>query len=159
VAAVLATLSAINATIYGNARLGYTLAVEGELPPSQAIERRGLPLPGALTIAAIGLLLANLVPIEAIAIIASASFLLIFTVVNAAAFRLAAEIGARRWLTGVALAVSAVALVVLVWHSAATDLGALAVFVVFVLLSTVGEAVYGRFVRGHFLGRPYGSRS
>ncbi len=159
VAAVLATLSAINATIYGNARLGYTLAVEGELPPSQAIERRGLPLPGALTIAVIGLLLANLIPIEAIAIIASASFLLIFTVVNAAAFRLAARIGARRWLTGVAFAVSAVALVVLVWHSATTNLGALAVFVAFVLLSTVGEAVYGRFVRGHFLGRPYRGRT
>ena len=48
---------------------------------------------------------------------------------------------------------------VLAWHSAATNLGALAVFVAFVLLSTVGEAVYGRFVRGHFLGRPYGSRA
>jgi len=40
VAALLSTFSAINATIYGNARLGYNLAKEGRLPRSLAHEKR-----------------------------------------------------------------------------------------------------------------------
>ncbi len=155
VAAIAATLSAINATVYGNARLGYILAVDGELPTSQSWERHQVPVVGATTIAGASLLLANLIPIRSIAIISSASFLLVFTVVNAAAWRLFHEIGARRWVVVVATVASAVALVVLLWHSASTDLAALAVFTAFVALSVGGEFIYGRFVRGHFLGRPY----
>ncbi len=158
VAAVLATLSAINATIYGNARLGYNLALDGELPRSQGEERRGIPVDGALTIAAISLLFANLVPLQSIAIISSASFLLVFTVVNAAAVRLAPSIDARRGVVVTATVVSGVALATLVWHSASTDLPALAVFAGFLLVSGVGELIYGRYVRGHFLGRPYPER-
>ncbi len=157
VAAVLATLSAINATIYGNARLGYILAVDGELPRSQAGERHGIPVPGALTIAGVSLILANVIPIESIAIISSASFLLVFTIVNAAAMRLAGSIGARAWVVRSAVAASGVALVVLLWHSASTNLSALGVFAGFLVVSGVGELLYGRYVRGHFLGRPYRS--
>ncbi len=155
VAALLATLSAINATVYGNARLGYILAVDGELPRSQAGERHGIPVAGAVTIAAVSLVLANVIPIESIAIISSASFLLVFTVVNVAAARLARDIGARPWLVRVAAGVSAVALAVLLWHSASTDLRALVVFGGFLAVSGLGELAYGRLVRGHFLGRPY----
>ena len=159
VAAVLATLSAINATVYGNARLGYKLAVDGELPRSQGEEHRGIPVDGALTIAAISLLLANLVPIQSIAIISSASFLLVFTVVNAAAARLAGSIGARRGVAVTATAVSGLALATLLWHSATTDLAALAIFAGFLVVSGLGELLYGRLVRGHFLGRPYRGRT
>ena len=158
VAAVLATLSAINATVYGNARVGYILAVHGELPRSQGEERRGIPVHGALTIAAISLLLANLVPIESIAIISSASFLLVFTFVNAAAARLAPSIGARRGVVATATVVSGIALATLVWYSATTDLPALLVFAGFLLTSGLGELIYGRHFRGHFLGRPYPER-
>jgi hypothetical protein len=154
-AALLATLSAINATIYGNARLGYILATEGELPASQARKRRDIPVTGTATVAGISLLLANFIPIESIAIISSASFLLVFAIVNSAAVRLAHDIGARPLVVRTALALSAVALAVLVWHSARSDLGALMVFAAFLAVSFLVEYVYGRRVRGHFLGRPY----
>jgi len=154
-AALLATVSAINATIYGNARLGYVLARDGELPPSQAEERGDVPVTGTLTVAAVGLLLANLVPLESIAVIASACFLLVFTVTNAAAVRLAPAIGARPALVRVATAASGTALAVLLWHSATSDPLALVVLAGFAVASVGAEAWYGRRVRGHFLGRRY----
>jgi amino acid transporter len=140
VAAVLATLSAVNATIYGNARLGYILARDGELPASQAGERGGVPVAGTLTVA----------------VIASASFLLVFTATNAAAARLAPGIGARPLVVRTATVVSAVALLALLWHAATATPAALLVLVAFLAVAVGVEAWYGRRVRGHFLGRRYG---
>jgi amino acid transporter len=154
-AAVLATLSAINATVYGNARLGYILARFGELPGIEGRGRHDVPVDGVLTVAAGGLVLANLVPLASIAIIGSASFLLVFALANAAAVRTAGDIGARPALVWTALCATVVALGVLLWHSATTDLSALAVFVGFVALAVLFEYLYGQRVRGHFLGRRY----
>jgi len=154
-AALLATVSAINATIYGNARLGYILARDGELSASQAEERHDVPVAGTVTVAAISLVLANTVPLQSVAVIASASVLLVFTVTNAAAVRLAPAIGARPVLVRTATALSALALVVLVGHAATTNPSALAVLTAFVIASVAVEAWYGRRVRGHFLGRSY----
>jgi amino acid transporter len=156
VAAVLATLSAVNATIYGNARLGYILARDGELPASQAGERGGVPVAGTLTVAAVSLVLANTVPLESVAVIASASFLLVFTATNAAAARLAPGIGARPLVVRTATVVSAVALLALLWHAATATPAALLVLVAFLAVAVGVEAWYGRRVRGHFLGRRYG---
>ncbi len=154
-AAVLATLSAVNATIYGNARLGYVLARFGELPPLAGRERREVPVDGILAVAAGSLLLANVVPLGSIAVIGSASFLLVFALVNAAATRTAQAIGARPVIVWTALAATVLALAALLWHSATTNPSALAVFAGFVALSAGFEWVYGRRVRGHFLGRRY----
>lgn len=86
VSAVLATFSAINATLYGAARLSYTLATEGELPAE--LETRTWNQPVGLHITtAIALLLAIALPVSSISALASAIFLAVFAVVNAAAFR------------------------------------------------------------------------
>lgn len=97
ISALLATFSAINATIYGNARLGYSLAKDGEFPESLERKVWNRPIGGVLLTTVLSLLLANLVDLTAIAIMGSAGFLLIFAVVNAAAWKLAPAIGASRW--------------------------------------------------------------
>jgi amino acid transporter len=154
-AAVLATLSAINATVYGNSRLGYILARFGELPAIEGRGRHDIPVDGVLTVTAGSLLLANLVPLESIAIIASASFLLVFALTDAAAARTARDIGARPVIVWTALGATVLALAVLLWHSATTNPSALAVFAGFVAAAILFEHLYGRRVRGHFLGRRY----
>ncbi|MEZ6145200.1 MAG: APC family permease [Planctomycetaceae bacterium] len=102
VSALLATFSAINATIYGNARLGFAIAKDGEMP--ELFERKvwSRPLAGVLLTTGLSLLLANLVDLQAIAIMGSAGFLVIFAAVNAAAFRLSSTVKARRVITGLA---------------------------------------------------------
>ena len=115
VAAMLSTASAINASLYGAARVSFVIARSGELP--EALERKvwNRPIEGLLITGAATLVLANLVPLASIAAVGSAGFLLIFTFVNVANARLAGRSGARRsvaWLAAGASAAAFAALLV-----------------------------------------------
>jgi amino acid transporter len=113
IAALLATSSAINATFYSTGRLAYIVAKTGQLPSELERSIRGQHLEGTLITAGLGLLVANFVPLEAIATMGSAGFLLLFMAVNAAAVRLARETGGRAWISGLAALATGIALVVL----------------------------------------------
>lgn len=158
VAALLATFSAINATIYANSRLGFILAKTGELPEVEERGRGGVPTDGIVSVAGVSLIIANVLPLEDMAIVASAGFLLVFILVDFAAARLSVEIHAFRFLTVVAGCVSVVAFFSLLWYSFLDSPVSLAVFIGFILLSFVLELTWGRLHRGHFLGRTYHAR-
>jgi uncharacterized protein len=116
VAALLATSSAINATLYGSGRLTYVVAKTGELPKEL---ERGLfheHPEGMIIYAVLALLIANFLPLHAIATMGSAGFLLIFMAVNVAGLRLAGKIGAKRWLPVTGAISCTVALVALCWQ-------------------------------------------
>ena len=97
-AALLATASAINATFYGSGRLTYIIAKSGELPEELERDIRGRPNEGMFIFAVLTLLVANFVPLAAIANMGSTGFLLVFCAVNVVAFRKAREIGASPWI-------------------------------------------------------------
>jgi amino acid transporter len=113
IAALMATSSAINATFYGTGRLAYIVATSGELPTGFERSFHGQHLAGMLLSAALALVVANLVPLDAIATMGSAGFLIVFLLVNIANVRLAPETGSRAWISVVAAVSTAVALVVL----------------------------------------------
>lgn len=113
IAALAATTSAINATFYSTGRLAYIIAKTGELPTELERKIRGQHLEGTLLTAALALMIANLVPLEAIATMASAGFLLLFMAVNIANLRLARETNSQAWISGLAALSAAVALIVL----------------------------------------------
>jgi len=154
VAALLATFSAINATIYGNARLSFSLVHKGELPVINPKYTDTLKL-DIISTALLSLILANTIDLTEIAIIGSASFLLVFSIVNFSAFKQASLITASKWLTTVAFGASTFALSVLMLHTYKSNTRAVIVFLVFVALSFIFEYFYGKKVRGHFLGRAY----
>jgi len=144
VAALLATTSAINATFYSTGRLAYIVAKTGELPPRFERTIRGEHAEGTLVCAVFALLVANFVPLEAIATMGSAGFLLIFMAVNLANVRLARETGSRAWISALAALCTGVALVVLcitvdenpatrrhLWILAGMIAGSLAIEIVF----------------------------
>ncbi|HPQ94004.1 MAG: amino acid permease [Thiothrix sp.] len=155
VAALLATFSAINATLYGNARLSFILAREGELPTRLAEQKGDNPVMGVLVTALISLLLANTIDLTEIAIIGSASFLLVFFLVNLGAYRLHKAIHASRLILLIASLASGVALLTLMFHTWSTHRSAVLTFLAFIGASLLFEWGYGRRVRGHFLARPY----
>ena len=142
VAALLATFSAINATIYGNARLGLSLARDGELP--EFLERKvwARPVYGVLLSAGLSLLLANLVDLTAIAIMGSAGFLIVFAAVNAANVKLAAETGANRFISGLGFFACVGALVALIYHTAEDNAHALWVVGGMIGVSFLFELIY-----------------
>ncbi|WP_456434277.1 APC family permease [Thermosulfuriphilus sp.] len=98
VAALLSTASAINATLYGTARISYLVARYGELP--RIFSRKiwhgayeGLLILGALTVVA-----AMVFDLENISVAGSIGFLLVFGVVNLANLKLASQTKANRFL-------------------------------------------------------------
>jgi len=113
VAALLATSSAINATFYGAGRLTYLIAKTGELPAELERSIRGQPLEGMIIFAVLTLVMANFIPLAAIATMGSAGFLLIFLAVNVANVKLAKETQSRRWVSILAAVACGIALAAL----------------------------------------------
>ena len=146
--------SAINATLYGTARLTAELAIDGELPEGFEERIAGRPLIGLFTTSAAAVVLANLVPLDAISATASAAFLLVFAATNVAALRLADEIGANRIVAGAAAIACTAALGALLVHTVRTSVISVALFVGLLALSALGEATYQWRRRAHGLDDP-----
>jgi len=155
VAALFATFSAINATIYGNSRLGYIIAVEGELPSLLTKKKREIPFMGIIITLILSLTLANSIDLTEIAIIGSASFLLIFFIVNLSAYRLRKEIKANTLIVLISTLSTLVALVSLMYHTYSSNPNAIIMFSLFIVISLAFEFFYGRLIRGHFFNRKY----
>jgi len=88
--ALLSTASAINATLFGTARLGKVMSEDKALPKIFALQEktRNIPWISLLVIGGFALLFVNLSDLSVISSFASSTFLLIFFIINLSAFRL-----------------------------------------------------------------------
>ncbi len=156
-AALLSTFSAINATIYGNARLGYIVAKDGQLPKSLMDEdkKSKVPFKGVLYTTFFSLILANSINLTQIAIIGSAGFLLIFFVVNVSAYKLRKEIDANKNILFISCTFSFLALLTLLIHTYNSNPKAVIIFLAFIIISGLFELIYGRYIRKQMFGRKY----
>jgi amino acid transporter len=143
-AALLSTGSAINATLYGTARISYVIAKEGELPESLEKQVWRRPIEGLLITAALTLIVANLFDLSRISTMGSSGFLLIFAAVNIANARLAATTGSRRWIAILGATVCLGALAILITQRATTAPKELLVLVVMVGSAFLIEIIYRR---------------
>ncbi len=142
VAAMLSTGSAINATLYGAARLSYCIARDGELP--SALERKvwGEPVEGLLITAGLTLIVANGFDLTSISTMGSAGFLAIFAAVNAGNALKASETGSRSWISWLGATACLSALAALIWQTAMTAPAKLMVLVAMVALAVAIEGGY-----------------
>ena len=87
--AILSTASAINATLFGTARLTMVMAQEKELPKVFSFREhtRDVPWVGLLAISGVTLLFANTANLTIISSFSSSTFLLLFAAINLAALR------------------------------------------------------------------------
>ncbi len=95
VGALLSTASAINATLFGTARLGEVMAREKALPHAFSIKERtkNIPWVSLCIISGLTLLFVNFGNLTIISSFASSTFLMIFASINFSAFRLRKKIG------------------------------------------------------------------
>ncbi len=152
VAAMLSTASAINATLYGSARLSYSIATEGQLPKILERPLWGQPLEGLLITAALTMLVANVLDLTSVATLGSAGFLLIFAAVNAANVRRARETHSRAWISVIGGLACIAALAALIWQTASSKPGDLWVLVGLLAIAVGIEGGYrlaGREIRLH----------
>jgi len=147
-AALLSTASAINATLYGAARLSFTIAKEGELPEMLEKKVWNRPAEGLIITAGATLLIANLFDLSSISTMGSAGFLLIFAAVNGANLKLRKKTGSNVWVPAMGLLACGGALMVLLWQTYRTDPARLLTLVVMLVLAVTVEWLYRRFRRG-----------
>ena len=141
-AAMLSTASAINATLYGAARLSYSIARDGELPAVLEQKVWGEPVEGLLITAGLTLLVANVFDLTSISTLGSAGFLLIFAAVNSANARHATRTKSRGWISGAGIAACLAALGALIWQTWMTGPGQLWVLAAMVALAVTIEGGY-----------------
>lgn len=116
IAALFSTASAINATLYGGANVSYIIAKEGQLPAVFDRKvwrqgREGLVITGGLV-----LLATNSLPLDGIAMVGSASFLLIYAAVNMGHLRLYRQTGAKPLVIWASVAACVLAFGALVYY-------------------------------------------
>lgn len=142
VAAMLSTASAINATLYGAARLSYVVAKEGELP--QVLEKKiwKEPIEGLLITAAIALFTANILNLSSISTIGSAGFLLIFAAVNGANALMHKKTKSNRYISIIGVIVCLAALFALIWQTVITNASNLWFLVIMISVSFTIEIIY-----------------
>ncbi len=141
-AALASTASAINATLYGTARISYMLAKYGMVP--EGLERRvWREAPeGLIIIALLSLLLALLVGLDAISTAGSGAFLLVFAMVNYAAYKLREKTKANPTVTITATIATIASLAVLLYRMATENPNTILLFAAILAGSFVVEYAY-----------------
>ena len=139
-AALFSTSSAINATLFGTARLGMVMATEKELPRVFGFRRKqnNIPWVSLIFITAATLAFVNLANLTIISSFASATFLVIFAAINLSAWRLRRRLAGGAWLALCGLILSLASLVTLIfylWQSSRDSLYAIGI----IYLVVVGE--------------------
>ncbi len=120
IGAILATASAINAGLFGAAKLPLMLARVNEAPPIYLREYRGRHPAGLVVISILVLLIVNFLDLHSLSAAASTGFIVIFLTVNLANARLARVTGGSRRVSLIAAAVCFVALAVMIAQTAWT---------------------------------------
>ncbi|MRI58867.1 MAG: amino acid transporter [Epsilonproteobacteria bacterium] len=117
IAALLSTSSAINATLYGGARVSYLIAKTGGLPKelTKKVWKGGTE--GLLILALLSILFAISFNIENISIAGSLGFLIIFAAVNWVNFRLYEETRSNRWISLAAFVLCLISIAVLIGYN------------------------------------------
>jgi amino acid transporter len=110
VAALIATAGATNGTLFGAASLTASLAEIGQFPPLLGPRSRLGKHGGLLVTAGLGLVLANLVDLSAIASVGSACSLVVFLLVGLAGYRLRSMTGASAVIVALGIAATVIVL-------------------------------------------------
>ena len=144
IAAMLATASSVNATLYASAGLTKMLATVGQFPAFFGrATHRGAPV-GLVITAGLVLVVSNVVDLSAIASVGSAIALFVFLLVAMAGYRLRAETGAHPVITLAAIGVTAVVLVFFAVDTARNDPATFAAIMGIVVLAVVFDFLQKR---------------
>jgi len=150
VAALLATASGVNATLYGDANLAFTVAKEGELPADFA---RGIWRSGTWGLIGAGVLTCAFVvffPLSSVGQMASLAFLIVYGMVSAGHLRVHRETGAHPAILIVAVLLNLALFALLLYYSITSSPASTWITLIAVLvLSFAAEAGYRRITGRH----------
>ncbi|WP_024791588.1 MULTISPECIES: APC family permease [unclassified Lebetimonas] len=142
IAALLSTSSAINATLYGSARVSYLIAKFGELPKNltKNIWKHGTE--GLLILAVLTIVFALTFNLENISIAGSLGFLMIFSFVNLANFKLSKYTDSNPFIPLAGFLLCLVSIITLISYNLKTNPNSLASSFVVLVLTFLFEVAY-----------------
>jgi amino acid transporter len=135
IAALLATSSSVNATLYASKGFTGTLAQVGQFPPLFGVQSRLGRHGGLVITVALILLFVNLFNLSAIASVGSAVSLSVFVLVGIAGYRLRDQIKGKRGVLALAVAAAGFVLLFFVVDTLRNDPSTFAAIVVLVVLA------------------------
>ncbi len=147
VAALLATMSSVNATLYASGGLTRMLASVGQFPPLFGRKTRRGAHVGLLITAALVLVMANLLDLSAIASLGSAIALCVFVLVALAGFRRRADTGANTVIALAAIGVSAIVLAFFAVDTLRNDPATFVAIIAITVLAVVLDTLWKRTAR------------
>jgi amino acid transporter len=145
VAALLATASGVNATMFGDANLAYMVSKVGELPAdfARGVWRGGTG--GLFVAAAITAAFVLFFPLAAVGQMASLAFLIVYGTISLGHLRVYRETGAKRWLLVLAVVLNLALFALLLGYTIHTGPASTWITLLAVLASSfVFEVVYRR---------------
>jgi amino acid transporter len=156
IAALLATSSSVNATLYASGGLTTMLSDVGQFPTFFGSGSRLGSRAGMLITAGIVLVVSNVVDLSAIASVGSACSLMVFLLICLTALRLRSEIGASAAVVVTAMAATAIVLVFFAIDTLRNAPETFAAIIVIALLAVALDAVWKR-ARGDLPPQPAAS--
>ncbi|WP_457680180.1 APC family permease [Thermovibrio sp.] len=142
ITALLSTASAINATLYGSARVSYLVAKLGALPRSFSKKLWKEGTEGLLILSVLTVLFAVSFNLENISVAGSFGFLSIFAAVNLANFKLADKTGSIKWLSLLGFLLCIISGAVLIGYNLKTNPDSLKSVAVVLTGTFIFEALY-----------------
>ena len=141
-AALVSTASAINATLYGTARISYMVAKFGQIPKIFAKKIWKGSYEGLVILAVLTVFAALAFNLENISVAGSLGFLLVFGAVNLANLKLAEHTSSNRLVPAVGAVGCLVSAVVLVLHNLQTAPQSLRSSMIVILATLIFEVTY-----------------
>ncbi len=145
IAALFSTSSAINATLYGGANVSYMIAKEGELPAFFERKLWERNTEGLFITAGLVIFFANLLDLSGIAMLGSASFLIIYCAVNFAHLRLYKETNANPYLIWLSIFGCVFSFVILTYYEIKNSPKTIIVLIGVLILSFLAEWIYRKY--------------
>lgn len=141
-AALVSTASAINATLYGSARVSYMVARYGELPRIMARRVWRGAYEGLVILAILASLTGISIGLEGISLAGSLGFLIVFSAVNLANARLHRETSSNKYVSLLGAAACLASIAVLTYHAALTAPSRLEASAIIIMGAAATEALY-----------------
>jgi amino acid transporter len=145
IAALFSTASAINATLFGSANVCYMIAKEGELPRDLSHSRWRQLTGGLLLTSALVILMTLCFDLSGIAMMGSAAFLLVYSLVNAGHLRVLEQTAANPAIVWLSLLSSLGVFATLAVYTYQQQPLALLALLIIAVLSLAGEGAYRKF--------------
>ncbi|WP_370480190.1 APC family permease [Tamlana flava] len=141
IAALISTFSAINASLYGGSRVNYEIAEDDELPEHFTFKLWNQPI-GLLITSVATLILVNTLDLESISTAGSVGFLIIFSIVNLAGYRLSKKTQSNKTIPLIGFVLCIVASIVLINQQYASNFIGVVVSAAIVFVCFLAECMY-----------------